>query len=140
GPVLRWPITTRSTLREGLYHYDPIGRLRDENLRHIRGGDMPSEDDDIGRHIRLGPLGTALLPYQRPRVLLIDEIDKSDIDLPNDLLNVFEEGEFEIEELSRLPAEADVVEVMTADKEVAQVRRGVVRCRAFAFVVLTSNG
>ena len=50
---------------------------------------------DIGSYIRLGPLGTALLPAERPRVLLIDEIDKSDIDLPNDLLNVFEEGEFE---------------------------------------------
>jgi len=140
GPVLRWPITTRSTLREGLYHYDPIGRLREENLRRIRGGDTPSEEDDIGRHIRLGPLGTALLPYRRPRVLLIDEIDKSDIDLPNDLLNVFEEGEFEIEELSRLPAEIDIVDVMTADKDAARVRRGVVRCRAFPFVVLTSNG
>jgi MoxR-like ATPase len=50
-------------------------------------------------------MGSALLPRTYPRVLLIDEIDKSDIDLPNDLLNIFEEG-----------------------------------CRAFPFVVLTSNG
>lgn len=57
---------------------------------------------DIGRYLRLGPLGTALLPSRRPRVLLIDEIDKSDIDLPNDLLNIFEEGAFEIPELTRL--------------------------------------
>jgi len=40
---------------------------------------------DIGQYIRLGPLGTAFLPSEHPRVLLIDEIDKSDIDLPNDL-------------------------------------------------------
>ena len=140
GPVLRWPITTRSTLHEGLYHYDPIGRLREENLRKIRGEPLAAEEDDIGRHIRLGPLGTALLPYRKPRVLLVDEIDKSDIDLPNDLLNVFEEGEYEIDELTRLPEEVDVVEVMTADQGRAQVRRGTVRCCAFPFVVLTSNG
>jgi len=140
GPVLRWPITTRSTLHEGLYHYDPIGRLREENLRKIRGEPLTTEEDDIGRHIRLGPLGTALLPYRKPRVLLVDEIDKSDIDLPNDLLNVFEEGEYEIDELTRLPEEVDVVEVMTADQGRAQVQRGTVRCRAFPFVVLTSNG
>jgi MoxR-like ATPase len=140
GPVLRWPITTRSTLREGLYHYDPIGRLREENLRRLRGDTLPPEQDDIGKHIRLGPLGTALLPYRRPRVLLIDEIDKSDIDLPNDLLNVFEEGEFEMDELMRLPAETRTVEVMTAEKDNATIERGLVRCRAFPFVVLTSNG
>jgi MoxR-like ATPase len=148
GPVLRWPITTRSTLREGLYHYDPIGRLRDENLRRLRRESSPNlledppagREDDIGKHIRLGPLGTALLPRRRPRVLLIDEIDKSDIDLPNDLLNSFEEGEFEIEELTRLPAEIDSVEVMTADKGFAHIPRGLVRCHAFPFIVLTSNG
>ncbi|MBP2330142.1 MoxR-like ATPase [Kibdelosporangium banguiense] len=146
GPVLRWPITSRSTLLDGLYHYDPIGRLREENLRQLRrrtdstdsGEDMA---EDIGQHLRLGPLGTALLPYARPRVLLIDEIDKSDIDLPNDLLNVFEEGEFEIDELSRLPREVAEVEVMTADRDVhATVTRGQVACNAFPFVVLTSNG
>ena len=47
-------------------------------------------------------LGTALLPSRRPRVLLIDEIDKSDIDLPNDLLNIFEEGEYYFPEFARL--------------------------------------
>ena len=45
-------------------------------------------------------LGTALLPYGRPRVLLIDEIDKSDIDLPNDLLTIFEKGEYDLVELA----------------------------------------
>ncbi len=51
---------------------------------------------DIRSYVRLGPLGTALMPTDRPRVLLVDELDKSDIDLPNDLLDVFEEGEFKI--------------------------------------------
>jgi MoxR-like ATPase len=157
GRVLRWPITSRSTLQDGLYRYDPIGRLREENLRQLRQRPLPpgpredpagpgdhrdaSAADDIGRHVRLGPLGTALLPYAKPRVLLIDEIDKSDFDLPNDLLNVFEEGEFEIEELTRLPDETGAVPVMTSDPDAhIDVHRGRVRCRAFPFVVLTSNG
>jgi MoxR-like ATPase len=153
GPVLRWPITSRSTLLEGLYKYDAIGRLREENLRQLRAAtaadgpaaaQAPSRSgilsNPIGRHLRLGPLGTALLPYRRPRVLLIDEIDKSDIDLPNDLLNVFEEGEYEIEELARLPEEAGPVEVMTSDRdEHAEISRGRVQCLAFPFVVMTSN-
>src|SRR5262249_24910117 len=87
GPVLRWPITTRATLQEALYRYDAVERLRDASM--AGAGSAPQ----IGDYIRLGPLGTALIPAQRPRVLLIDEIDKSDIDLPNDLLNVLEEGE-----------------------------------------------
>ena len=98
GPVLNWPITSRSTLAQGLYRYDAIGRLRD--TRRGKGKD----EEEIGRYIHLGPLGTAFLESTVPRVLLIDEIDKSDIDLPNDLLNIFEEGEFEIPELVRLPS------------------------------------
>ena len=92
GPVLRWPITTRSTLQDGLYRYDAIARLHEASLR----GGTPK----IGPFVQLGPLGTAMVPTRWPRVLLIDEIDKSDIDLPNDLLNIFEEGEFEIPELA----------------------------------------
>ncbi|MFG1668471.1 AAA family ATPase [Streptomyces sp. Y7] len=135
GPVLRWPITSRSALRDGLYAYDAIGRLHDAG---IRGDSKGLEEPKIGRYLRLGPLGTALLPWRHPRVLLIDEIDKSDVDLPNDLLNVFEEGEFEIPELSRLGSGNQ--EVMTADPaRVANVEGGIVRCAEFPFVILTSN-
>lgn len=132
GPVLRWPITSRAALRDGLYAYDAIGRLHDSGLA---GG---PDATDIGRYLRLGPLGTALLPWRRPRVLLIDEIDKSDLDLPNDLLNVFEEGEFTIPELARLGDGTQ--EVMTADgARTASVRGGTVRCAQFPLTVLTSN-
>ena len=143
GKVLYWPITTRSTLEEGLYRYDAIARLQDASLQRSRTDDQtaPPSSPDIGRYIRLGPLGTAFLPSKRPRVLLIDEIDKSDIDLPNDLLNIFEEGEFEIPELKRLPEEFQEVEVLPydSDKKV-KIVRGRVRCTEFPFVVLTSNG
>jgi MoxR-like ATPase len=137
GPVLHWPITSRVTLRDGLYQYDPLTRLYAASRND---GERPADgDDDIGRYIRLGPLGTALLPYDLPRVLLIDEIDKSDIDLPNDLLTIFEKGEYEILELARRAEPA--AEVMTADgTDRVTITKGTVRCRAFPLVVMTSNG
>lgn len=154
GEVLNWPITTRSTLKDGLYRYDAIGRLqeaqrkKDATLQSPKGQGR-SDEADIGNYIQLGPLGTALLPSEKPRVLLIDEIDKSDIDLPNDLLNVFEEGEFEIPELVRLKATLKQVEVRTAYTDVkeetkkdltATIPEGRVQCCTFPLVILTSNG
>lgn len=153
GRVLLWSITTRSTLQQGLYSYDAIARLQDASLassdRRV-GNDPAGEPPQIGRYIRLGPLGDAMLPTQavehgdpRPRVLLIDEIDKSDIDLPNDLLNIFEEGEFDIPELSRLPEDERLRDegVFTYDgDERVRIEGGRVRCTVFPFVVMTSNG
>ncbi|MFI1015320.1 AAA family ATPase [Streptomyces sp. NPDC020965] len=138
GRVLQWPVVSRTELRDGLYTYDAIGRLQDAQLAE-REHRTP---DDIGRYIKLGPLGTALLPTRRPRVLLIDELDKSDIDLPNDLLNVVEEGEFALPELERAadrPGQ-DEVRVLTDDGRRVPVRGGRVRCHAFPYVVMTSNG
>jgi MoxR-like ATPase len=145
GAPLRWSVNSASTLRDALYRYDAIGRLQDER----DAKDQPAAARDpkaiathLGRYIRLGPLGTALLPTTRPRVLLIDEIDKSDLDLPNDLLNVFEEGEFDIPELRRLQYDGAVT-VFTDDKAgqpTAEVVDGQVRCAQFPLMVLTSNG
>ncbi|MEV3989166.1 MoxR family ATPase [Streptomyces sp. NPDC049837] len=142
GRVLQWPIVSRSELRDGLYAYDAIGRLHDAQLSRERDDDGPEDDGGIGRYIRLGPLGTALLPGRRPRVLLIDELDKSDIDLPNDLLNVLEEGEFRIPELERIadrPGQR-TVHVLDEDGSRVPVTEGRVTCHAFPFVVMTSNG
>jgi MoxR-like ATPase len=132
GRVLRWSITSRSTLLEGLYRYDAIGRMQDSQLRD-------KATPEIGKYLRLGPLGTALLPATRPRVLLVDELDKSDIDLPNDLLNIFEEGEYEIPELARLD-QHDVPVRLHESQETATITNGNVRCTEFPFVVITSNG
>lgn len=154
GPVLYWPINSRSALREGLYGYDAIGRLQETSVRQASAGraDIAPHGGagkekeyaalpDIGSYITLGALGTALLPSDRPRVLLIDEIDKSDIDLPNDLLNIFEEGSFTIPELVRLAERQLEAEVSTADPDGRVViTAGKVRCKEFPLVVLTSNG
>ncbi|WP_328358456.1 MoxR family ATPase [Streptomyces sp. NBC_00457] len=137
GSLLRWPINSRSTVREALYQYDAIGRLRETTLSRDRGEHEPS----IGTFIRLGPLGTALVPSPTPRALLIDEMDKGDVDLPNDLLTVFEEGVFEIPELTRLPEEVTEVEVQTADhRGTVGVHQGRIQCAEFPVVVITSNG
>ncbi|MET0234823.1 MAG: MoxR family ATPase [Kibdelosporangium sp.] len=134
GPVLRWPIVSRTALKDGQYLYDAIGRVQ-------AAGSRTSPEPDIGDFLRLGPLGTALLPYDRPRVLLIDELDKSDIDLPNDLLNVFEDAEFEIPELVRLSRQQPEVTVLTHDRDgTATVHNGRVKCRAFPVIIMTSNG
>jgi MoxR-like ATPase len=137
GEVLRWNITTRSTLQQGLYNYDAIGRLQDAQ------GNNKDNLSEIGKYIKLGALGTALLPSDKPKVLLIDEIDKSDIDLPNDLLNIFEEGQFEIPELTRIADTHEEIEVQTNYSKTSKrekIIKGLVQCQAFPFIILTSNG
>jgi MoxR-like ATPase len=148
GDVLKWPITSRSSLQHGLYQYDAIGRLQEAQMLALKANmnkpGAPAQESpevkppDIGKYIKLGPLGTALLPTRRPRALLIDEIDKSDLDLPNDLLHVFEEGEFVIPELARLNEET--VTVKDAHDLPVTIRKGRVKCCEFPFVVMTSNG
>ncbi len=131
GPVLRWPITSRSTVKNGLYEYDAIGRLQAQQAK--------DPNSELGDFLRLGPLGTALYETSWPRALLIDEIDKGDLDLPNDLLNVVEEGEFEIPELTRAKDEVVSVKLHASEHKV-QIRKGRVTCKQFPFIVMTSNG
>ncbi|MFE9424524.1 AAA family ATPase [Kitasatospora sp. NPDC006697] len=143
GEVLRWPVNSRSTLAEALYRYDAVGRLRDANL-----ADRPRE---LPEYITLGPLGTALAAEAgRPRVLLIDELDKGDFDLPSDLLTVLEDGAFEIPELSRDAGEDTghtarvrlTVPAAEAGRAPAtrEITGGWLHCREFPVVVITSNG
>ncbi len=151
GKVLRWPVNSRSTLYEGLYSYDAVARLRDityeQHRMEIEGRTSIKDHaaEDIGAYITLGPLGTAIFPKgEKPRVLLIDEIDKGDIDLPNDLLHIFEEGEFRIDELVRVASRQKTVRIMPYDGEneddKVEISEGKVKCRNFPFVVMTSNG
>jgi MoxR-like ATPase len=137
GRVLRWSINSRSTLRDGLYDYDAIGRLQHAALRREEGD--RGVHLELGDFITLGPLGTALLPWDRPRVVLIDEIDKSHFDLPNDLLHVLEDGELEIPELIRAKPSERVVRLAGSDRKIP-LPDGRVRGHHFPLVILTSNG
>jgi MoxR-like ATPase len=149
GRVLRWSITSSTTLHSGLYEYDAIGRAQAAATRYAaarridsaRGVDDVVEEPPAGDFIRLGPLGTAFLPTLSSRVLLIDELDKSDVDLPNDLLSIFEDAEFGIPELERIRAYAPRAQVFTNDRHgTATVVDGRIACAAFPVIVITSNG
>ncbi|MFN5966366.1 MAG: AAA family ATPase, partial [Pseudanabaena sp.] len=69
GNVLKWSITTRSTLKDGLYSYDAIARLQEAQAS------QRDNRQETGNYITLAALGAAFLPSDLPRVLLIDEID-----------------------------------------------------------------
>ncbi|MHA6763890.1 AAA family ATPase [Streptacidiphilus sp. PAMC 29251] len=146
GSVLRWHITSHSTLTEALYRYDALGRIHAQNLQAAATGRRPGgrsnrnhSRDDIAPFLQLGPLGTALLPSDRPRALLIDEVDKSDLDLPSDLLEALERGEFEIPELVRYRRPKVRIREWDSRSE-HLVEHGRIQCTQFPFIVLTSNG
>jgi MoxR-like ATPase len=138
GTVLRWHITSKSTLTEGLYEYDALGRLHATQTADQQAG---ASGTALENFVALGPLGTALAA-KNVRAVLIDEIDKSDLDLPGDLLNVMEDGEFLIPVLARAKRDRPF-RVRGADGgeggyEVDE--DGVVRREHFPVIVFTSNG
>jgi hypothetical protein len=137
GSVLVWPITSRTTLQQGLYHYDSIMHLQEASL--TRG--VSSEEPKIELFLQLGPLGTALIDSREkhPRVLLIDEIDRCDIDLLHDLIHVFEEGEVQIPELARLAYDNAQIRLYQSEEN-CLITRGRLQCKAFPLVFLTSDG
>ena len=106
--LLRWHVKSSTKAQDGLYVYDTVARLHDS-----RFGD--GDVKDIRRYIKLGALGRALSASSRV-VLLIDEVDKADIEFPNDLLQELDVMRFQIAE--------------TGDEIVARER---------PFVVITSN-
>lgn len=148
GRVLKWAITSNTTLRDGLYTYDAIGRAQAAGTSQViararaaSGDSTPVDEPPVGDFVRLGPLGTAFLPRRLPRVLLIDELDKSEADLPNDLLSLFEDGEYPVPELERVSTRSPDVSVFTADPhDKATIVDGRVRCHSFPVIIITSNG
>ena len=89
-PLLVWNVKSTSKAREGLYEYDVVQRLNDSRFG---SGDV----SDIRTYIRYGPLGQAFRSESQV-VLLIDEIDKADIEFPNDLLQELDEMVFTVME------------------------------------------
>lgn len=150
GEVLVWPINSRSVLAEGLYRYDALARLQQIQQQQARDVSLaatqaaktrsPADGDELGAFVTLGPLGSALAAADAPRALLIDEIDKSDVDLPNDLLSVLDTGGFPIAELQRVAARQPDVEVRSSDGTPVTVHKGMVSFSEYPFIVMTSNG
>ena len=95
-PYEAWYIKSTTRAKDGLYTYDAVGRLHDAQLAHM-GEANNSKVKNLENYIKLGPLGRAF-KNQKRTVVLIDEIDKADIDFPNDLLRELDEQCFSIEE------------------------------------------
>ncbi len=89
-PLLTWHVKSTTRAQEGLYVYDTVARLYDS-----RFGD--GDVRDIRRYIRFGPLGQAFRAEARV-VLLIDEVDKADLEFPNDLLHELDRMRFRVQE------------------------------------------
>jgi MoxR-like ATPase len=100
-PLETWNIKSTSRARDGLYTYDSVARLRDAQLmsssRNLLTDKQMISALDPKTYRKFGPLGKAFLNHRRT-VLLIDEIDKADIDFPNDLLLELDEKRFVIDE------------------------------------------
>ncbi|MCK2084889.1 MoxR family ATPase [Aeromonas sp. 3925] len=108
--LISWHIKSTTRAQQGLYEYDAVARLRDSQLGDPRVG-------DINHYIRRGKLWQAFAASQRP-VLLIDEIDKADIEFPNDLLLELDRMEFDVYETGeRVKARQRPVVIITSNNE-----------------------
>ena len=97
APLLQWHIKSTTKAQQGLYEYDAVSRLRDSQLGGVDGDRV----HDIANYIVKGVLWQAL-EADRPTVVLIDEIDKADIEFPNDLLRELDRMEFYVYETQQL--------------------------------------
>lgn len=91
-----WYIKSTTRAKDGLYSYDAVRRLHDAQLTRV-GTKSKSKVEDLDNYIKMKELGRAFKNEQRT-VVLIDEIDKADIDFPNDLLRELDEQKFTIDE------------------------------------------
>jgi MoxR-like ATPase len=108
-PLFTWPVRSTSKAQEGLYSYDAILRLHDAQTQRLTGAVTAGRDPGDPRAYRsFGALGQAFQQRERPAVVLIDEIDKADVDFPNDLLTVLDDPwSFPVPETGEPPIAAD---------------------------------
>src|SRR5476649_2897607 len=100
-PLMQWHIKSTTKAQQGLYEYDAVSRLRDSQLAGVEGSDSGARVKDIHNYIVRGVLWQAFTA-EEPVVLLIDEIDKADIEFPNDLLREIDRMEFYVYETREL--------------------------------------
>src|SRR5512136_3429489 len=110
APLIEWHIKSTTKALQGLYEYDAVSRLRDSQLGDARV-------QDIRNYIKRGKLWDAFVADQRP-VLLIDEIDKADIEFPNDLLQELDRMEFFVYETGEtVKAQRRPIVIITSNNE-----------------------
>ncbi|HZC16242.1 MAG TPA: MoxR family ATPase [Caulobacteraceae bacterium] len=110
APLITWHIKSTTKAQQGLYEYDAVTRLRDSQLGDVRV-------KDVNNYIRHGKLWEAFDAPERP-VLLIDEIDKADIEFPNDLLQELDRMEFYVYETNEtISAKVRPLVLITSNNE-----------------------
>jgi MoxR-like ATPase len=110
APLIEWNVKSTTKAQQGLYEYDAVARLRDGQLGDERV-------HDISNYIKKGKLWEAFTSEQLP-VLLIDEIDKADIEFPNDLLQELDRMSFDVYEThERIEAKERPIVVITSNNE-----------------------
>ena len=110
APLITWHIKSTTKAHNGLYEYDAVSRLRDSQLGDARV-------HDVRNYLRPGKLWEAFTAPNRP-VLLIDEIDKADIEFPNDLLQELDRMEFYVQETDEtIRAEVRPIVIITSNNE-----------------------
>jgi MoxR-like ATPase len=108
--LIHWSVKSTTKAETGLYHYDAVSRLYDSRFQD-------RDVTDISQYIRLGPLGQAFTTDERV-VLLIDEVDKADIEFPNDLLHELDRMRFFIRETgAEVVAKQRPIVVITSNNE-----------------------
>ncbi len=111
-PILTWHVKSTTLAQQGLYEYDAVSRLRDSQL-----STSEKDVDDIGQYIKKGKLWEAF-EAEESVVLLIDEIDKADIEFPNDLLLELDKMEFYVYELQKtIKAKHRPIIIITSNNE-----------------------
>ena len=110
APIIEWHIKSTTKAHNGLYEYDAVSRLRDSQLGEARV-------HDVRNYLKPGKLWEAFTAPNRP-VLLIDEIDKADIEFPNDLLQELDRMEFYVQETDEtIRAEVRPIVIITSNNE-----------------------
>ena len=110
APLITWHIKSTTKAHNGLYEYDAVSRLRDSQLGEERV-------HDVRNYLKPGKLWEAFTAPNRP-VLLIDEIDKADIEFPNDLLQELDRMEFYVQETDEtIRAEVRPIVIITSNNE-----------------------
>jgi MoxR-like ATPase len=139
-PFETWYVKSTSKARDGLYTYDTIGRLRDAQLAAnsiIKGQDL-ARISDPATYVEWGALGRAF-QNERRTVVLIDEIDKADIDFPNDLLLELDESRFLVEETGKtLSAKNKPIVLITSNDEKVLPNAFLRRC-SFHYIEFPSD-
>ena len=150
-PLYEWPVRSTSRAQDGLYTYDSILRLHDVHLRQLVPETAPTTNKAKRRdpeqpmsYVNFGALGKAFRLQECPAVVLIDEIDKADIDFPNDLLTVLEEPwQFDIKEADEdtdpIIAKHPPIVIITSNKEKGNLPEPFLRRCVYFYIEFPSD-